>query len=100
MFSKDDIRKIEINGRMHTALLIGKKSEDLPRHIFQGERRCGKIIKNGEITPFYWLGVHYIDDERYVYFDDIDLLFFQSAQMLLILSEISQRALKNLMRSF
>ncbi len=74
MFRKDDIRKIEINGKMHTALLIGKKSEDLPRHIFQGERRCGKIIKNGEITPFYWLGVHYIDDERYVYFDDIDLL--------------------------
>ena len=51
---KDRIVNHEVEGEVKTCLLLGSDEFTVPRHMLQGEKMCGYIIKDGEATPWYW----------------------------------------------
>ena len=70
---KDRIVNHEVEGEVKTCLLLGSDEFTVPRHMLQGEKMCGYIIKDGEATPWYWEGICSFGGSRYIYFAPLSL---------------------------
>lgn len=73
MIGSGDITKITVDGRTRSAIRIGHKEDSLPSHILQGGKKEGVIVENGIPRPFLWDSITFDNDQRYVYFDEMEL---------------------------
>ena len=73
-----EIRDIERDGRLWTAIQIGRDDFGVPKHLLQGEKMEGIITDGSSIRPWYWAGFATIDDWRYVYFERCHLESFDT----------------------
>lgn len=73
MIKAEDIVKLDVDGVVKTAIRIGYKDDSLPSHIFQGGKKEGIIVENGIPRPFLWESITFKDDQRYVYFEDMEV---------------------------
>lgn len=73
MIGAGDIAKITVDGRTRSAIRIGSKEDSLPSHILQGGKKEGVIVENGIPRPFLWDSITFENDQRYVYFDEMEL---------------------------
>ncbi len=73
MITTKDIIRRSIDGEEKTCIRLGTDDFGLPKHLMQGEKKCGYILRNGEISEFYWEGLVTIDGAKYVYFAPMDI---------------------------
>ncbi len=74
-----EIRNIERDGVIKTAIRIGEDDTTIPKHLLQGIKMEGMIISGNQIRPWYWDGMCSIDGSRWVYFPECRL---ESIEML------------------
>lgn len=74
MITTKDIINHVVDGELKTCIKLGRDDFGLPKHLMQGEKKCGYLLKNGELIPHYWEGLVSIDGYKYVYFPQIDIL--------------------------
>ncbi len=73
MIKDTEIRTIIVNGEEKTAIRLGYKEDELPRHIFQGDKYDSLVIENEEVRPVRYGAIHNEGEERYVYFEKMEL---------------------------
>jgi hypothetical protein len=74
MIEEKDIIERTIDGEEKTLIKLGRDDFGLPKHLMQGEKKCGFLFKDGEIKEHYWEGLVSVDGYKYVYFDKMDIL--------------------------
>lgn len=59
-----------------TSICIGSSSGELPKHLMTGEKSCGYIVRDDEVTPWYWQAISDRGEERFLVFDRLAILPF------------------------
>ena len=53
MITTKDIINHVVDGELKTCIKLGRDDFGLPKHLMQGEKKCGYLLKNGELIPHY-----------------------------------------------
>jgi len=73
MFTNQDIINIEIENKKYTAIAFNAQSCQLPSFLLQGEKKPGFLFKDGKLNPWYWKGFANYNNQKCLYFDQIDI---------------------------
>ncbi|MGH0054479.1 MAG: hypothetical protein ACQ5SW_13915 [Sphaerochaetaceae bacterium] len=66
----------EIDGQMMQCIAIGSQEMELPSYLLQGEKACGYLYEEGNLSKWYWKGLSVVEGERCLYFDPLPLFPF------------------------
>ncbi len=105
MYNESETFSHLIDGQMMQCIVIGEQEMDLPSYLLQGEKACGYLYDEGNLTKWYWKGLTIIDGKRCLYFDELplfpltDIASKKRDKALFIVRDVA-KALENLPTSF
>ncbi len=74
MILQSDITTRTVDGQTFTCIRIGESRGDLPRHLLQGKKQEGYIVKGGRIEPWLYHSFFEQDGYRFLSIPQIDIM--------------------------
>ena len=63
----------EIDNELKTCIRLSSDEVSIPIHMLSGEKKCGYIYKDGELTPWHYKGFKSFNGYKHIYFDYLDI---------------------------
>ena len=67
-------KEIIVDEKPKLAIRVSSADAVIPRTMLQGKRQPGTLCKDGEVIDWYWQGFTTIGEDRFMYFEPLDLL--------------------------